>query len=223
MVIEEGQVDVAGTPALYWAAGAGDLVVILDDGGWGASQLQEALAGSYRVVRLELAGLSAGLPAAVAGGGPSDAQQVAALTALAVVGITDEKYTLIGAADSAGVALWHTLRTPDNVAALVLISPSIVLPAGEAHQGVHDAAAVSRLGDVACATLVVFGLNDRTVAPEAASVYKASIRNCNISFVYDAARDIMADRPEALTDVVADFVERRETFIVGRGSGLINP
>ena len=221
MVVEEGQVDVAGTPARYWAAGAGDLVVILDHGKWGASQLQDTLAGGYRVVRLELAGLSAGLPAA-AGGGPSDARQVADLTALAVAGITDEKYTLIGAADSAGVALWHTLRAPDNVAALVLISPRIVLPAGEGHQGVHDAEAVSRLGDVACATLVVFGLNDRTVAPEAASVYKG-IPNCNISFVYDAARDIMADRPEALTDVVADFVERRETFIVGRGSGLINP
>ncbi len=219
MVVEEGQVDVAGTPARYWAAGAGDLVVILDDGGWNASQLQEALAGSCRVVRLELAGL----PAAVAGGRRTNAQQVADLTALAVAGLTGEQYTLIGAADSAAVALWHTLRSPDNVAALVLISPSIVLPAGEAHQGVHDAEAVSRLGDVACATLVVFGLNDRTVAPEAASVYKESIQNCNISFVYDAARDIMADRPEALTDVVADFVERRETFIVGRGSGLINP
>ena len=219
MVIEEGQVDVAGTQARYWAAGAGDLVVILDNGGWGASQLQEALAGGYRVVRLELVELTT----AVAGGGASDTRQVADLTALAVAGITDGKYTLIGVAESAGVALWQTLRAPDSVDALVLISPSIVLPSGEAHQGVHDAEAVSRLGDVACATLVVFGLNDRTVAPEAASVYKESIPNCNISFVYDAGSDIMADRPEALTDAVADFVERRETFIVGRGSGLINP
>ena len=219
MVVEEGQVNVAGTPVSFWAAGAGELVVILDDGGWGASQLQEALARSYRVVRLELAGL----PAAVGGGGLSDARRVADLTALAVAGLTGGKYTLIGAGDSAGVALWQTLRSPDNVDALVLISPSIVLPAGAARQGVHDAEAVSRLGDVACATLVVFGLNDRTVAPEAASVYKEGIQNCNISFVYDAARDIMADRPEALTDAVADFVERRETFIVGRGSGLINP
>ena len=219
MVVEEGQVDVAGTPARYWAAGAGDLVVILDYGGWGASQLQEALAGGYRVVRLELAELTT----AVAGGEPSNTQRVADLTALAVAGLTGEKYTLIGAAGSAGVALWQALRAPDSVDALVLISPSIVLPTGEAHQGVHDAAEVSRLGDVACATLVVFGLNDRTVAPEAASVYKESIQNCNISFVYDAARNIMADRPEALMDAVADFVERRETFIVGRGSGLINP
>ena len=33
----------------------------------------------------------------------------------------------------------------------------------------------------------------------------------------------MADRPEALIDAVADFVQRRETFVVGRQSGLINP
>ena len=90
------------------------------------------------------------------------------------------------------------------VEALVLISPVAVLPAGEADGG-RDAGLESRMGEIECAALVVFGLNDRTIAPEAAGVYKANIPNCNVSLVYDAGHNIMADRPEALIDVVSDF------------------
>jgi pimeloyl-ACP methyl ester carboxylesterase len=61
------------------------------------------------------------------------------------------------------------------------------------------------------------------VAPEAPRIYREKIPNCNISFVYDAGHAILADRPEALISAVSDFIERRETFIVGRESGLINP
>ena len=89
--------------------------------------------------------------------------------------------------------------------------------------GSHDSGLEERMGEIPCATLAVFGLNDRMVAPEAARVYREKIPNCNISLVYDAGHAIIADRPEALTSLVTDFVERRETFIVGRGSGMINP
>ena len=58
---------------------------------------------------------------------------------------------------------------------------------------------------------------------EAARVYRERIPNCNISLVYDAGHALLCDRPEAVTSAVADFVERRETFIVGRESGVINP
>ena len=34
---------------------------------------------------------------------------------------------------------------------------------------------------------------------------------------------IVADRPEALINTVVDYVERRETFVVSRQSGVINP
>ncbi len=32
-----------------------------------------------------------------------------------------------------------------------------------------------------------------------------------------------AERPKTLVSAVLDYVERRETFIVGRQSGIINP
>ena len=41
--------------------------------------------------------------------------------------------------------------------------------------------------------------------------------------VYDAGHVIVAERPEALINAVSDYVERRETFIVGRQSSIFNP
>jgi pimeloyl-ACP methyl ester carboxylesterase len=91
-------------------------------------------------------------------------------------------------------------------------------------KGTHqDEEVQSRLKEIRCPTLVVMGLEDRRVAPEAASIYRESIPNCNVCIVYDAGHLIAAERPEALVGAVSDFVERRETFVVGRGVGIINP
>ena len=89
--------------------------------------------------------------------------------------------------------------------------------------GVHDREAEARLGEIRCPTLAVFGLNDRLVSPEAARVYREKIPNSNIAIVYDAGHCIIGERPEALTNAVADYAEQWETFIVGRQTGLINP
>jgi pimeloyl-ACP methyl ester carboxylesterase len=89
--------------------------------------------------------------------------------------------------------------------------------------GGHDTEAERRLGGIACATLVLFGSEDTMVAPEAARLYRARIPNSNIGFVYDAGHLIEVERPEALINVVSDYVELRETFIVGRHTGVINP
>ena len=89
--------------------------------------------------------------------------------------------------------------------------------------GMHDAEAERRLGEIPCATLVLFGSEDKMVAPEAARIYRARIPNSNIAFVYDAGHLIEAERPEALVNAVSDYVELRETFIVGRQTGIINP
>jgi 2-hydroxy-6-oxonona-2,4-dienedioate hydrolase len=89
--------------------------------------------------------------------------------------------------------------------------------------GRHDAEAERRLGEISCATLVLFGSEDKMVAPEAARLYRERIPNSNIAFVYDTGHLIEAERPEALVNAVSDYVELRETFIVGRQTGIINP
>ena len=93
--------------------------------------------------------------------------------------------------------------------------------AEEWHTGGDDANEL--LPGVACATLAVFGQEDRLVSRGAGGVWKERVPNCSLSYVYDAGHAIAIDRPEALVNVVLDFVERRETFIIENRSSLINP
>jgi pimeloyl-ACP methyl ester carboxylesterase len=116
---------------------------------------------------------------------------------------------------------------PEKVRGLPSVDPTIVAKEQALVQrltgGMHDAEAERRLGEIPCATLVLFGSEDKMVAPEAARLYRARIPNSNIAFVYDAGHLIEAERPEALVNAVSDYVELRETFIVGHQTGIINP
>ena len=119
------------------------------------------------------------------------------------------------------------LAHPENTQRLLAMDPAVFAKEVALIQRLkgtaHDQAAESKLGEIRCATLVVFGLDDQLVAPEAARVYKEKIPNSNHSIVYDAGHAIAAERPEALINAVADYVEHRETFIVGRQTGIVNP
>ncbi len=133
-----------------------------------------------------------------------------------------EPYGLLGVSDGASVALRHALAEPESVAVLTLVSPTAIRPtAGDANGEAAELEA--RLADVQCPTLVVFGQEDQSVQPDAASVYRQRIPNCNIAFVYAAGHDIAADRPQALVNLVSDYLERREAFIVQNRSQVINP
>ena len=119
------------------------------------------------------------------------------------------------------------LAHPENAAALTAIDPTIWAKEEELVRRLnghtYDVRAEARLSEVRSPTLVVFGVKDKTVAPEAARIYREKIPNSNISFVYDAGHLIEAERPEALIDAVSSYVEHRETYIVGRENHLINP
>jgi pimeloyl-ACP methyl ester carboxylesterase len=72
-------------------------------------------------------------------------------------------------------------------------------------------------------TLVLFGTLDRMIPPDMGHIYKELMPNCSLVFVYDAAHEIGADRPEAFAEVVIDFLERHEAFIISRRDTLILP
>ena len=133
-----------------------------------------------------------------------------------------ERCGLVGISDGAGAALRRALHEPERVETLILIAATAIRPAGGDVNG-ESAALESRLHEVQCPTLVVFGQDDATVAPEATSIYRERIPNCSIAFVYDAGHDVAAERPEALVNLVADYLERRETFIVQNRSEVVNP
>jgi pimeloyl-ACP methyl ester carboxylesterase len=72
-------------------------------------------------------------------------------------------------------------------------------------------------------TLVVFGTEDRVIPPEMGRVYRANMPNCSLAFMYDAGHAIAADRPESAAELVGDFLERHELFVVARDSSVVNP
>ena len=81
----------------------------------------------------------------------------------------------------------------------------------------------TRLRDLATPTLVLFGTLDRVIPPDMGHLYKELMPNCHLVFVYDAGHAISAERPEAFTEVVADFIERREAFVISRADTVIHP
>ena len=256
---KESHVEADGLRIRYMEAGQGKPVVMLDTMSWGLSKLHHALARKYCVVTFELPGFGDSPPNTKS----QSVRDLANTMAQAARKVVHEKYTLIGTSFGANVALWQTLQAPDQVEALILISPTAIRPAGGPPTGMpeemarqllahpenvrglpsvdpaivareqalvrrlqgatHDAEAESMLGEIQCATLVVFGLADKMVAHEAAGIYREKIPNCNVSIVYDAGHLVVAERPEALINAVSDYVERRETFIVGRQTSIINP
>jgi pimeloyl-ACP methyl ester carboxylesterase len=87
----------------------------------------------------------------------------------------------------------------------------------------RDAALEAKLPSLTTPTLVLFGTLDRLMPPELGRRYKALLPNCNLVLVYDAGHSIGAERPEAFVEVVSDFLERHEAFIISRHETLINP
>jgi pimeloyl-ACP methyl ester carboxylesterase len=79
------------------------------------------------------------------------------------------------------------------------------------------------LPGLATPTLVLFGTLDRVIPSEMGRHYKTLLPNCNLVLVYDAGHAIGTDRPAAFCEVVTDFLERHEAFIISQTETLINP
>jgi pimeloyl-ACP methyl ester carboxylesterase len=87
----------------------------------------------------------------------------------------------------------------------------------------RDADLERRLAGLSTPTLVLFGTVDQVIPPDIGHLYKELMPNCHLVFVYDAGHAISTDRPEAFTEVVADFLERHEAFVISRTPTVIHP
>jgi pimeloyl-ACP methyl ester carboxylesterase len=87
----------------------------------------------------------------------------------------------------------------------------------------RDAALEDRLRDLATPTLVVFGTLDSVIPPSTGRIYKELMPSSHLVFVYDAGHAIAAERPEAFAEVVADFLERNDAFLIRRTKTVIFP
>ena len=232
-------------------SGRGRPVLLLDWTPWETRALAAALSSRYRVISVDLRGAaelagsaeevaasvaeiadSSGLDSYTLVGaslGADVALRVALLCPASVITLALVSPLCV---ESAAPRLWNT---PELAASTMLAHPedtARTLPDAAWTETLSALAerwqasggnAASLLPDVSCATLAVFGQEDRLVSRRAGGVWKERVPNCNVCFVYDAGHAIAVERPDALLNVVMDFLERRETFIVENRSFLVNP
>ena len=87
----------------------------------------------------------------------------------------------------------------------------------------RDAALEDRLRHVATPTLVLFGTLDSVIPPAMGRIYSELMPNSHLVFVYDAGHSIAAERPEAFAEVVVDFLERGDAFLISRAKTVVFP
>jgi pimeloyl-ACP methyl ester carboxylesterase len=54
-------------------------------------------------------------------------------------------------------------------------------------------------------------------------IYKDLMPDAHLVFVYDAGHAVAAERPEAFVEVVGDFLEREDAFVISRNRTVILP
>jgi pimeloyl-ACP methyl ester carboxylesterase len=200
-------VEVGGRRIRYAETGRGPVLVHFAGGrGSALTPAHGLLARRFRVLAFE---------APAPDGDASEALVTGLAAAMQRLGV--ESFDLIGSSASAAMAVALAARAHDRVRALVLESP----PALDATR--PDPALARGLGQLATPTLVLFGTEDTTVPADTGRRYKALVPGSHLVFVYAASHAIAADRPEAFVEVVSDFLERHEAFVVSRTRTVILP
>ena len=120
-----------------------------------------------------------------------------------------ETFNLLAGGAASRTALGVALQVPERVAALVLEAPTAI-------------SEERRVAELATPTLVLYGTLD-PVTPAVGRRIATLMRNCHLVFVYAAGPTIGIDRPEAFAEVVGDFLERHEAFVIRRTATVIHP
>jgi pimeloyl-ACP methyl ester carboxylesterase len=152
-------------------------------------------------------------------------QQVDLLVLIAPTAVLPEGYTLPSVApDQIGKLMF---AHPKNAPAQLPVDPANMAKEMALLQRIEaisrDTELEAKLGEVQTLTLVVFGTADRVVPPAMGRTYRERMPNCHYVLVYDAGHAVAAERPQALTTTITDFLDLRETFIVSRRESRINP
>jgi hypothetical protein len=61
------------------------------------------------------------------------------------------------------------------------------------------------------------------IPPDFGHLYKQMIPDCYLIFVYDAGHAVGTERPEAFVEVVGDFLDRHDAFVVSRAPTVVHP
>jgi len=159
-------------------------------------------------------------------------QQVDLLVLIAPTAVLPEGYTIpsvapdqiVGEQGLAPFLLAHPENPPARPPRLVETNVAKEMALVQRIKGnSRDTELEGKLSELQTLTLVVFGTADKVVPPAMGRTYRERMPNCHYVLVYDAGHAVAAERPEALINTVTDFLDLRETFIVSRRDGRINP
>ena len=217
----ESVVEVDGYRIRCFEAGDGEPALRIDvEGNPQLTRMDALLSQRHRLIVVELPGVDAS-----AGGSARSARDLAHTLVAAARAFGLTRYSLLASSFGAAVALWQALEDGENIDALVLLAPGAIVPDGWRPPAgdrdfpfAPDNELEQHLPQVGVPTLVVFGTEDRVIPSEMGRVYRSSMPNCNLAFMYDAGHAIAADRPDAAAELVGDFLERHELFVVARDS-----
>jgi pimeloyl-ACP methyl ester carboxylesterase len=71
--------------------------------------------------------------------------------------------------------------------------------------------------------LVLLGTRDGAATHAAGRAWAERTPGAHLVYVYDAGHAISDDRPEAFAEVVGDFLERHDAFVISRATTVIHP
>ena len=116
---------------------------------------------------------------------------------------------------------------PERLPALPAVDPAVRAKTQALVQRLRgpgrDADLEAKLRTLPTPTLVLFGTLDSVIPPAMGRIYKDLLPGGHLVFVYDAGHAIGAERPEAFVEVVGDFLERHEAFVISRAETVIHP
>ena len=239
---EESFVEADGFSIRVLDKGAGEPLVFFHTArGVRLTPAHARLAQTRRVIALEAPGFGRSAVNARTGDLPELARTMtAAATALGL-----ERFDLMGHSFGGKLALWAAIQAPESVRALVLVAPSAIRPEDwslpAVQEGVDpeiggkqaalvarlfgppvDEALESRMGEIACPVLALFGTRDELIPTSIARRYRQLMPKANVMFVYDAGHSITEDRPEATASLIEDFLQEPGGFLVNRTSGALS-
>jgi pimeloyl-ACP methyl ester carboxylesterase len=109
---------------------------------------------------------------------------------------------------------------PERVAPAPAVEPALAARRSALVRRLHasgrDALLEEGLRKLGMPALVLFGTHDAVIPPVTGRIYKELIPNGHLIYVYDAGHVLMVERPEAFAEVVADFLERTDAFVISR-------
>jgi len=198
----ERRIELDGVSIRCFERGQGETIVSLhDESGAAPTVLEQKLAQNFRVVVLQSEALASHPPADGVG-----------LLGKIVASLRLADHGMIAADRAAVPALLYAAAADAASKTLVLLSPAGSLAGAE-----------SRLSQIKVPTLVLVGTEDEPTAQTVGPLCAEHIPECYQMLVYDSGRAMADERPAALFEAVADFLERRGRFVLERQESVISP